>query len=230
MKSTVSIAIETSCLAGGAALGTGDTLVEVVAFDSSRRHAAQLVTQLDALLGSAGLRPTDVDEVYISVGPGSFTGVRVGITVARTLGQFVPSLRCVAVPTIQAVAERAQTACRDHLGVVLDAGGGEVYAGTFRRDGEALLVETPAATMSPEAFGEAIPRPILLTGEGLWYHEVVGEGVDQADEGLRLPTGESVWRVGRRLAADGAFTPYSQLLPIYTRPPQVTTPRPPGLG
>jgi tRNA threonylcarbamoyladenosine biosynthesis protein TsaB len=219
MNEVVSIAIETSCRTGGIALGVGDRLAEHVAFDASRRHAAQLVSELSQLLSRASLAPTDLNQLYVSVGPGSFTGVRVGVTVARTLAQFLDALAVVAVPTVQAVAENMHHQEWDHLGVVLDAGNGLIHAATFSRRGAAIAPDAPGATHPARRFVEQAPKPILLTGEGLWYHECMGPQVKLADEAVRLPTAEGVWRVGRRLAEAEQFTPIEQLLPIYATPP-----------
>ena len=228
MNQTVSIAIETSCRTGGVAVGLGDRLIEQVAFDASRRHAGQLIGQLADMLSRARLAPADIDWVYVSAGPGGFTGVRVGITVARTLGQFVDGAQCVAVPTHLAVAENARLLPSQHIGVVLDAGEGCVNAMTLTRDADGFLADGPAATVPAGQFLAAIRRPILLIGEGLCYHELGGDGVTLADESAWLPTAEGVWRVGQRLAAQGHVTPYHDLLPIYVRPPAAQRARPQG--
>ncbi len=218
MSESVSIAIETSCRSGGVALGVGDRLVDHIAFDASRRHAGQLIGHLADMLGRAELSPGDISSIYVSAGPGGFTGLRVGITVARTLGQFIDGAQCVAVPTHLAVAENARDLSWDRVGVVLDAGEGCVNAMILTRDGEDIVPDGPAATAPTEQFAAAIPRPILLIGEGLRYHEVGGEGVTLADEDAWLPTAEGVWHVGQRLAGLGRLTPYHDLLPIYVRP------------
>jgi len=220
MSETAAIAIETSCRAGGVALGIGGRLVEAVAFDASRRHAAQLICQLDALLAGAGIAPAQLAHVYVSAGPGGFTGLRVGMTVARTLAQFVPGLQCVAVPTLAAVAENVADRPWNSLGVVLDAGDGTVYAAAYRRDGKARSEAVPPGAMTRDNFLALTPRPILLIGEGLWYHELSGEGIELADEAVRLPTAEGVWRVGRRMAEAGDFTDPDRMLPLYARPPE----------
>ena len=220
MSETVAIAIETSCRAGGVALGIGDRLIEAVAFDASRRHAAQLICQLDALLTGAGITPGQLSHVYVSAGPGGFTGLRVGMTVARTLAQFVPGLQCVAVPTLAAVSENVADQPWDDLGVVLDAGDGTVYAAAYHRNGEGRSETTPPGPMTRDNFLAVTARPILLIGEGLWYHELSGEGIELADEALRLPTAEGVWRVGRRMAEAGQVTDPDHMLPIYARPPE----------
>lgn len=220
MPEPISIAIETSCGAGGAALGAAERLCEVVDFDARRRHATQLVARLADLLGRHDLAPAQIDELYASVGPGSFTGVRVGVTVARTLGQAVASLRCVAVPSPLAVAENVANRPWERLIVVLDARAGLVYAQAIRREAAGQAMDGPPRLCSPEDLLAETPRPLLLTGEGLGYHDLTGQGVSLVEPELRLPTAEGVWRVGRRLAAAGRFTEHSQLLPVYTRKPE----------
>jgi tRNA threonylcarbamoyladenosine biosynthesis protein TsaB len=216
----ISIAIETSCRRGGLALGRGEELVARVDFDASARHATVLVTRLKELLTSQGLVPTDLTELYVSVGPGSFTGLRVGITVARTLAQAMPGLKCVAVPTPAAIAENARHLPWQRLAVILDAREGAFHASFFERRGEEIVpFLAPPGLFKAEEFLAAAPRPLLLTGEGLDYHHLAGPGVEIAPAELRLPTAEGVWRVGRILAKAGAFTPPAQVLPIYVRNP-----------
>jgi tRNA threonylcarbamoyladenosine biosynthesis protein TsaB len=219
----VSIALETTCRRGGVALGRGDALLDVLAFDASARQATQLVPRLDELLARAHLRPADVREVYVSVGPGSFTGTRLGVTVARTLAQAVPGVRCVGVPAPQAVAWAARDLAWDNLGVVLDARQGLIYAQLYARDGRDAVPAGPGRVLPPAEFLAAAPRPLALLGEGLAHHDLRAEGVDippRDDDDLHLPRPDAVWRLGRQRARAGAFTPPERLLPIYTRLPQ----------
>ncbi|NBB95093.1 MAG: tRNA (adenosine(37)-N6)-threonylcarbamoyltransferase complex dimerization subunit type 1 TsaB, partial [Planctomycetes bacterium] len=119
-RPTVSVAIEASCRRGAVALGVGDELRDARELGSTRKHAAMLLPALEALLGEASLAPVDVDELYVSVGPGSFTGLRVGLTAARTWGQMQPDLRIAAVPTPLAIAVNVD-ADWQHVGVLLAA-------------------------------------------------------------------------------------------------------------
>jgi len=220
MPKVISVAIETSCRAGGVALGIGEELAGVEDFDASTRHAVQLVSRLDALLVGRRLRPRDVNHVYVSAGPGSFTGLRVGITVARTMAQAIGGVCCVAVPTAAAVAENARTEDWEHLGVILDAKEGRVYSVVFARRGGRIVGVWGPAVVSREEFLERAPRPLLVIGEGLEHHDLSGRRVRIADPKRYLPTAQSVWRVGRRMAAGGEFTEYRRLLPIYARRPE----------
>ena len=221
MSETISIAIETSCRVGGLALGRDDRLARTVAFDASSRHATHLVGRLRDLLREEGLKVDDLDQAYVASGPGSFTGLRVGITVARTLGQLLPSLRLAGVPTTLAVAENARCLEWEHLAVILDAREGLVYAERFARRGEEIHSAAPPEVLTPAEFLAGAPRPLVAIGEGLGYHDLKAEGVYLATADLWLPTPVGVWRVGQRLAQAGQFTDYNHLLPIYTRPPAV---------
>jgi len=220
MPEAVSIAIETSCRRGGVAVGCGADLLEAVEFAADRRHAVQLIGRLDEVLRRHGRRPGHVREVYVSVGPGSYTGLRVGITVARTLAQAVAGIRCVAVPTVEAVAENAANLDFRHLGVVMDAKEATVYAAVFvRRDGRIVPAGEPRL-LPARQFADQAPRPITLIGEGLWYQDLSGQGITLGEESLYLPSAGAVWRVGRRRAAEGKFQDYHTLQPMYLRKPE----------
>lgn len=216
----MSVAIETSCRQGGIALGAGDQLVEAVAFQAHRRHAVQLVARLDELLSRHGLRATDPDQLYVSVGPGSFTGLRIGITVARTLAQLAGNLRCVAVPTAEAVAENAAQLDAQNLGVVLDARAGLVHATLFRRARGGFVPAGPAQTLPAEDFADRAPRPITLIGEGLAYHRIAADAITIGEESLWLPSAEGLWRAGRRRAKAGRFDDFRRIRPLYLRKPE----------
>lgn len=222
MNERISIAIETSCRAGGIALARGETLLSVIPFDAAARHATQLIPHLGRALDEAALRPGDIEEVYVSAGPGSFTGLRIGITVARTLGQMLPDVRCVRVPTAHAIALNAEPLRPENLGVILDAKRG-VYASLFVcREGQ-IVPAGPATVVAADEFLARAPRPLLLIGEGLQYHDLHGEGVELGGAELSVPRAENVWRVGRMLARSEQFTDVAHLLPIYSRQPEAVT-------
>lgn len=225
-KQLVSIAIETSCRQGAVALGLGSELCDARSMGTTRKHAAMLLPTIDALLQEASLRPEDVDELYISVGPGSFTGLRVGITVARTWGQTNEHLRIVAVPTALAVADNVPGPW-EHLGVLLAAKRSGEAAGTVcgtllkpGPHGEAMFDGEPRVATPQELLADW-PRPLVLTGEGANFCNWPDEpDMHLLDEAYRLPQAESVWRVGRRLAQADQFTPWPQLQVVYARKPE----------
>ena len=216
----ISVAIETSCRQGGLAIGVDGALAGTVDFDASARHATILVAQLAALLKGREIAPAQLDELYVSAGPGSFTGLRVGITVARTLGQQLPGLKCVAVPTALAVATSAADLDWQHLAVVMDAKEELIYAAIFERQAGRIVPARAPAVVKASEFLASAPRPIVLAGEGLAYHDLQGEQASKlwpGDPKRHLPTAAGVWAAGRELAAQGQFVDYAHLLPIYAR-------------
>jgi len=220
MEAPVSIAIETSCRRGGVALGVADRLLETARFQADSRQSVQLIARLDELLARHGLRAREVDEAYVSIGPGSFTGLRVGIAAARVLCQVVEKLRCVGVPTVEAVAENAATLEFEHLAVVMDAKEQTVYIATFARQAGRLVPEGLPRLIAADEFQAETPKPLLVIGEGLWYQPLSGEGITIGDEGFWLPTVEGVWHVGRRMAKAGQFQDCHHLRPLYLREPE----------
>ena len=220
MPSETSIAIETSCRAGGLVLAEGRQILGSVSFDASSRHTVHLISRLSELVAEAGLAPGDLDHVYVSAGPGSFTGLRIGISVARTMCQTLPRLKCVAVPSAQAIAENARQLDWEHLGVLLAAKEEQTYAALFTRREGTVCWDRPGAVMPVSEFLEIAPRPLLLMGEALEHCQLSGPGISIADPSLYVPTAEGLWRVGSRLAAAGQFTEPHRIVPIYGRRPE----------
>lgn len=221
MSEAVSLAIETSCRQGGLALGIGAEIVESVRFEAHQRHAVQLIARTDELLGRHALKPADLRELYISGGPGGFTGLRVGITVARTLGQLLPDLRLVVVPTLLAVAENARPLDAPNLAVVMDAKEGSFYAGMFARGTDGYVLARPARLMTPEEFLAELPPPATVIGEALGFvPQIRAADIAIGDEDLWLPRPEGVWQVGTQLARQGQFIDFQLVRPIYLRQPE----------
>lgn len=222
----VSIAIETSSRQGSVAVGVGDRIIESVIFDAHRRHAVQLVSRLAELLEDHDIQPVDVKEVYISIGPGSFTGLRIGLTVVKTLIQAIEEVhpaspaRCVAVPSEKVVVENFSSVEMEtkHLGVVMDAGGECVYSAFYTKDASGGFIPTlPPKVLKERELLSTCPKPVTLTGEGLNYHQISGKDIVIAPENLWYPNARCLWQVARRMAAEGKFYPAGSLQPMYLR-------------
>ena len=116
------IAVETSGRRGSVAIALGPDLVGRCEFSADMQHARDLLPEMDRLFREHQWRPADVDQCYLSIGPGSFTGLRVAVAFARHFA-LATSARVCAVPTLDVIAEN----CRgieqppEHLAVVLDA-------------------------------------------------------------------------------------------------------------
>lgn len=217
------LAIETSGASGSAAVGRGDALLAEAALSSQARHATDLFDALEGLLSAAGWRPKEIEECCVSVGPGSFTGLRVAVTTARHLS-LACGCRIVAVPTLDAVAEASRHGLADgaHMAAILDAKRSRVFGAVYRRDGDAMTALSPAAEIPFDALYAAAPKPCAVSGEGVKYHRAAIEAcrANVLEEHLWWPTAGGVWRLGRRMAKLGRFTPRGELVPLYVRRPE----------
>ncbi len=124
---------------------------------------------IEQALETAGLGLGALDAIAVSEGPGSFTGLRVGVSTAKGLA-YATGKPVAGVPTLLALAERAVRASAVPEGglivPILDARREEVYYQVFRREhGAAVPVDEPLAAQIPEVWSRLAQQPILLTGE-----------------------------------------------------------------
>lgn len=217
------IAIETTARRGGVALAEGSQLLVVEALAVDRDHASELIPTVDRLCRQVGWQGNSAEQVYVSVGPGSFTGTRIGVTFAKTLA-LATSAQVVAVPTFEALALNVLSMAEPpaNLVVLMDARQGQVFAERFVlradrsgyesvRAGELVYVKDLVAN---------VPQPVAFLGEGAKAHEeaLLAVGTLLPEE-LSVPRAESVWQIGWRMAQQGQFSPPDTLAPVYYRLP-----------
>jgi tRNA threonylcarbamoyladenosine biosynthesis protein TsaB len=217
------IALETSARSGSVALVNDDgTVLAEEQSPQDLKHAAALVSILDALTRRHGWAPRDVREVYVSAGPGSFTGLRVGITAAKTLALALDA-RIVAVPTTDVLARNAPPGARNIV-IVLDAKRGQIFTARYTRRGGDIVQDEAAHLDTLQEMLARAPRPVHLIGEGLPYHRAAMP----ADDLQVIVTPEESWRpraavvahLGHALARAGHFTDPDRLTPLYLRRPE----------
>ena len=216
------LAIETSGRIGSIALIDGSDVFAEEQFPYGLQHAAQIVPIIDRLTRSRGWGAGDLQELYVSAGPGSFTGLRIGITLAKTLA-LATRVRLVAVPTVRVLAENAPPEAR-HVLIVLDAKRDQIFTARFQRSGDEWQECAPAQLSSLTQMLSESPRPLHLIGEGIPYHEKF----IPRDDPQVIVTPPSLWRarasavaqLGLIMSARGAFTDPTALTPIYIRRPE----------
>jgi len=207
--------LETSGRAGKVGLARGGAVVRAVSLDDSRRHARDLASTIEGVLKAESLVPSDLTGVMVGRGPGSYTGLRVGIMSAKALAY---ALECElrAVETFAAIARQAPPAARS-VWVIADALQGQVYAQQFdQRDHDwhaatALCIESVtdwAARLRP---GDSVTGP----GTAVYADHVPATCllVPEADREARI---ESILAVGsglRALSREELFA----LEPLYLR-------------
>jgi tRNA threonylcarbamoyladenosine biosynthesis protein TsaB len=186
---------------------------------SRGEHAARALVLLEQALAQAGIGWGDVDRIAVGVGPGGFTGLRIGVATARALAQG-HGLPLVPVGSLEALAAAGEGT----VAAVLDARRGEVFAGVWG-SGRALLA--PAA-LAPEALAGRLARldaPVQAVGDGAIRFRAELEGA-----GVLVPADRSpVHRISAaplcRLGALGEPAERDRLLPDYLREPDAKPPQ-----
>src|SRR2546430_1390093 len=97
------LAIETSSRWGSVAVAAGDTLLATEHLPEGNRHAIELMPAIQRLTSTQGWQPHQLDELYLSLGPGSFTGLRIAIAIARAIHQAT-GCKLLGVPTLDVIA------------------------------------------------------------------------------------------------------------------------------
>lgn len=217
------LAWETSTDHGAVAIGRGNEIFASRGFTGPRRHAVEFIPTLSALCEAHGVTPDSVGRLYVGVGPGSFTGLRIGIAVARTLA-LVSGAKIVAVPTLEAVACNALSLSDPpaRVAVMVDAHRNHVYAAVFARHESAYHALMEPAEVDPASFLASLMPQTAVLGEGvLRYHGVVAaSGATVLPARLFSPDVQVIYRLGSQRAAEDRFVNPRDLVPYYIRPPE----------
>lgn len=217
------LSIETATLAGGVALMEEAGLIAEYRLHVEVRHSERLLLAIDRLLTDSGTAVADLDAIAVSIGPGSFTGLRVGLSTAKGLamGGRKP---LVTIPTLEAMAWLFPYS-NALIAPMLDARRQEVYWALFdMQEGGPVRLHPDAAT-SPEAMLEAIgrlDRPVLFVGEGAEkYRELLltrrPGGTLFPPKALRFPSAAGVAELGLARLKGGEVHPPEVVTPFYLR-------------
>lgn len=148
----VLLAVDTASRAGSLAVLNDGRLAGVISTASDEPYSSRLFRQLDFLLHELQIKVSDFDVFAVNAGPGSFTGLRVGLAAVKGWSE-VFSKPIVAVSGLEAVAAQASAASRGGLiAPVLDAHRGQIYAALYRFDDSRLVVEEPEQVCTAQEF------------------------------------------------------------------------------
>jgi tRNA threonylcarbamoyladenosine biosynthesis protein TsaB len=211
------LAIETVETTGSVALLEDDVLVAERPLDATVRSAQSLAPGIADLLKEFHLRAGDVDLVAVASGPGSFTGLRIGVTTAKVFA-YATSCQVIGVGTMIAIGSRVPAEV-PHFSVVLDAQRGELFVADFSRQADGKLLGSEATRLvGAERWIDELPPGAVVTGPGLvrWARRIEPRAM-LIERALWAPTASAVGRVGWRKFADGVRTAALELVPQYFR-------------
>ena len=191
----------------------------------SRSHAASLPGLVEQVLSDAGLGIEGVEGLAVSIGPGSFTGLRIGLSLAKGIA-LAGGLPLVGVPTLEALAWVAAAAPGETICAALDARKHEVYAALFAATSAGPRRLTPDLALAPEALAARLEAPCVVLGDAVEvYGKVLGARAALRPFATHHPRGGVIARLGAaRIAAGEAANP-GALEPVYVRPPDAELPR-----
>jgi tRNA threonylcarbamoyladenosine biosynthesis protein TsaB len=215
------LGIETSTLVGGVALLDDDVVVAESSLNVATTHSERLLAAVHRLLEESNAPLASLDGLAVAVGPGSFTGLRIGIATAKGLA-FASGLPLVGVPTLDALAWGVPFATYP-VCPLLDAKKGEVYTALYRHRQGDLERLTDYRVLSPDRLLSELEGPVCFLGDGLLAYRdrivaAMGDRAHFVPPPRRYPSGACVADLGaRRLAAGGVGDP-ATVVPLYVRP------------
>ncbi|MGA9117411.1 MAG: tRNA (adenosine(37)-N6)-threonylcarbamoyltransferase complex dimerization subunit type 1 TsaB [Bacteroidota bacterium] len=220
------LGIETATAVCGTALVRDGVVLAEAALEMPRIHAERLMPLADEACRKAGIGPRELDGVAVSIGPGSFTGLRIGLSAAKGLA-FATGAALVAVPTLQALVRRVRADEGTLILAVLDAGREDVYAQFFLRTPEGDAETTPARALPVEEVlreaGELLKtagdRPAVVTGDGREKIRRSAAGIPlrfAADDESRCGA-DAVALLGEEMLRGGRVADPAGLEPHYIR-------------
>jgi tRNA threonylcarbamoyladenosine biosynthesis protein TsaB len=200
--------LETSSRSGWAALAEGDRLLGIQRLDEARRHARDLAPAVAGLLARASWQPRDLSAVVVGRGPGSYTGLRVGMMSAKAFA-YATGCALLGIPVEF-----------EQLSVIADAQQDNVYAQDFVRSGDRWQPSSELAIMEVVYWlGGLDFERVFITGPGLdRWENLVPNVISRAAPNLREPRPEDVLRLGLRRFLAGERDEVFSLEPLYLRP------------
>lgn len=211
------LGVETSGPVGSVALRReGRCVEERFLPELGRRHAQSLVPEVVAFLRRHGVAPGDIDVVAVSVGPGSFTGLRVGVTFAKSFA-YAAGAELIGVETFRAIAENTPAA--GTIAAIADAQRGGLMFGEYERDLAGRLVRrSDVRLIAPNELPNLVTPSVLLSGPGMDRIDVKdASACEVAAPHAWSPRASVVARLGEVDARCGVTGEPWTLEPLYVR-------------
>lgn len=209
------LAIDTSSPKLGLALLSGGKLIARSEVTLERGHAKYLIPSLDKILKKVKLSINKIDALAISIGPGSFTGLRIGVSTVKAIA-IAKNKKILAVPSLDVLAYNGLSGKEEYICPVIDARKNKIYAALYRRDKGGLKKQTKDLLISVEDLVKIIKKPTLFLGDALkvYGQRLNGKAV-LAEEKLWFPRAKFAAILGEELAKKKKFINPFDLVPLY---------------
>jgi tRNA threonylcarbamoyladenosine biosynthesis protein TsaB len=214
------LAVETATMLGGVAIMDGDRLVAESRLNIKVTHSERLMKEIDRVLRSASLEIADIDLFGISIGPGSFTGLRVGLSTIKGL-VYATGKQLVTARTLEALAWNVPFSGYQ-ICPMFDARKKEIYTALFRWSGNGFDCALGECTLSTDELLIRIDAPTLFLGEGavLYRDKIQSVLGDRALFGApqhMMPSPANVAMLCMKNAEKGEYVDALKAIPAYYR-------------
>jgi tRNA threonylcarbamoyladenosine biosynthesis protein TsaB len=217
------LAIETATPASSVALTRGRELVAAASRLDRAGHSSFLVPAIDFCFDQAGWTPSDLDAVVVDIGPGLYTGIRVGLATAQALAAAV-GVPVVPATSLDAIAVRAATG-RRHIWSVVDVRRGEVAVASYRPVPGGVVKDASPELVAADQFKAMLdsdPQDVLVVGDVGALAEGTLRGLHRVKVGRpRYPQAESLAEVSASLLDRDDIPHPDEIRPLYLREPDV---------
>ncbi len=215
------LTLDTATLAGSVAVTRGEQVLGEILLNVRSTHSERLLSSVEQLLSDVGLTLADIDAFGVVVGPGSFTGVRIGVATGKGLA-MATGKPLVAVSSLESLAFNVPL-CRFPVCALLDARKSEVYAGLYEwRQGLPALVR-PEEALPPDRLLGLLEGEVAFVGDGaLAYRSLIVERFAArahfVPAPLNLPRASSAAAFALARLRNGEILSPEALSPVYLRP------------
>lgn len=214
------LGIETSTTTAGVAVVDGQRVMAEHRFDVGSTHAERLMPAILQTLGAANIGFEDVKGIAVSIGPGSFTGLRIGLSTAKGLS-LARGIPVVAVPSLEGLAYHLPF-CQHLICPILDAKRHEVYTAMFRTTTGVPERVTDFRAMTPGTLLAEIDEPTVFLGNGVPVYrglieERLGSLAHFAPAHLTSASGSAIALLGHQMFTEGKTVEVRSVEPIYLR-------------
>ena len=226
----LTLALDTSAKTAAVAVLDDETLLCDILSHSGRNHSETVLRMIDDALLNIGATIKDIDLLCCTLGPGSFTGLRIGISTIKGLAAATGK-PIAGVSSLAALALNAEMIENKAVCSVMDAGRGYVYTATYQKDKNKVLnAVNTARVVRPEEVLENSSGPVILVGDGaVKYHPHIVKDVDSvslAGRDCHFIRGASVGYLGLRQFRQNETLNVEQILPVYLRPADASPSKP----
>ncbi|MBI2470890.1 MAG: tRNA (adenosine(37)-N6)-threonylcarbamoyltransferase complex dimerization subunit type 1 TsaB [Planctomycetes bacterium] len=211
------LGIETSGNIGGVAVCENKHVIVAKGFGAGMQHGKELIPAIRTTLHEIGWKPRDIDLIAVDVGPGSYTGLRVGVACAKTLA-YALNKPVVDVPIFDIIAE-SYTIGSIPICPIIDARRNHVYACIYTMEGAQRKRLTEFLVIQPEKLLSILPRPVIIFGDGVAPYKDIFQQKDIIidEEAHAIPNSRCVALLGGKMYDAGHRCEIDKLLPLYLR-------------